>query len=144
MRWRCSRSTGAGWRGRASTPRVVRAAVGLSGPYDFYPFTGRAVEALGQWPRPLETQPVAFARADAPPMLLITGDADTTVRPRNARALYARLTAVGAPVALRVYPRLGHEDIAMALSKPFRGKAPVLDDSVAFVTAAFAGTPLPR
>ena len=117
---------------------TIKAAVGLSGPYDFLPFTGRAVEAMGRWPRPEETQPIHYARADAPPMLLITGTTDTTVRPKNARNLGARMKGIGARVEEKEYGGLGHEDIAMALSKPFRGKGPVLDDSVRFIEAALA------
>lgn len=123
------------WLAAAGAPGVVKAAVGLSGPYDFYPFTGRAVAAMGQWPKPAETQPLTYARKDAPPMMLITGTADTTVRPKNARNLFKALTDAGAVVVEKEYPGLGHEDIAMALSLPFRGKATVLDDSSAFLMA---------
>jgi acetyl esterase/lipase len=122
------------WLGKDSG--IVKAAVGLSGPYDFYPFTGRAVAAMGTWPKPAETQPLTYARADAPPMLLVTGDADTTVRPKNARNLFRKLHNLGAPVTLKEYAGLGHEDVAMALSLPFRSKAPVLDDSAAFLIGA--------
>jgi acetyl esterase/lipase len=115
-------------------PTIIKAAIGLSGPYDFYPFTSkRAVDALGNAADPAMTQPIHFARADAPPMLLITSTEDTEVRPKNAINLTARLRALGAPVEFRNYPGLSHENVAMALSKPFRGKAPVLDDSVAFL-----------
>ena len=42
-------------------PGIIRAAALLSGPYDFYPFTEqRGRDALGQWPRPAETQPISF------------------------------------------------------------------------------------
>lgn len=117
-------------------PDTIRAAVGLSGPYDFYPFTAkRAVDALGNTADPRATQPITFARADTPPMLLVTSTGDTEVKPRNAEALAARLTALGAPVTLRVYPGLSHEGVAMALSKPFRGKASVLADSAMFLHA---------
>ncbi len=126
------------WLAKAGAPGAVKAAVGLSGPYDFYPFTGRAVEAMGRWPRPQETQPLTYARRDAPPMMLVTGTEDTTVRPKNARNLATKLKALGAPVELKEYAGQGHEDIAMALSLPFRGKAPVLDDSVAFLNANLA------
>lgn len=121
------------WLAAAGAPAAIKAAVGLSGPYDFYPFTGRAVAAMGEWPRPAETQPLNFARKDAPPMMLVTGTADTTVRPKNARNLFTALKAAGAVVVKKEYAGLGHEDVAMALSLPFRGKAPVLDDSAAFV-----------
>lgn len=126
------------WLARVGASGTIKAAVGLSGPYDFYPITSvRAAAAMGQWPRPLETQPIHFARADAPPMLLITGD-DTTVPPRNAEKLTARLKAVGAFAEEKVYHGLGHEDVALALSLPYRNVAPVLDDSVAFLNAQLA------
>ena len=115
-------------------PDVVKAVVGLSGPYDFYPFTAqRAIEAMGQYPDPQATQPLHFARADAPPMLLVTSTGDTTVRPKNAINLGNRLAELGAPVEVKNYPGINHEEVVMALSVPFRGKAPVLADSVAFL-----------
>jgi hypothetical protein len=46
------------------------------------------------------------------------------------------LNTLGAPVVLRNYQGLDHEDVVMALSRPFRGKGPVLDDSVEFLSAA--------
>lgn len=117
-------------------PGIVRAVIGLSGPYDFYPFDKkRSIDAMSQWPRPLETQPIQFARADAPPLLLITSTADTVVRPRNAINLTARLKELGAPVDIKNYPGLSHEEVVMALSTPFRGKAPVLADSLTFLAA---------
>ena len=45
----------------------------------------------------------------------------------------ARLKAVGGRVRHEDYPGLSHEGIVMALSKPFRGKGPVLDHAVAFL-----------
>ena len=115
-------------------PTTIRAAALLAGPYDFYPWDDpRAVDAMGGWPRPLETQPIHFARADAPPMWLAYGSADTTVKPRNSIALAARLKALGAPVVLRDYPGKSHVDLVMGLSKPFRGRAPTLADSSAFL-----------
>ncbi|MEP9357753.1 alpha/beta hydrolase [Sphingomonas sp. KR3-1] len=115
-------------------PGIVKAGVGLSGPYDFAPFTSkRAIDAMQGVADPAMTQPLHFARADAPPLLLVTSSRDTVVRPKNAINLAARLKALGAPVELRNYPGLSHEEVAMALSVPFRGKAPVLADSVAFL-----------
>jgi acetyl esterase/lipase len=121
------------WLAAAGAPGAVKAAVGLSGPYDFYPYTGRAIAAFSKWPKPAETQPITYARADAPPMMLVTGTEDTTVRPKNARNLFKKLAALGAPVEEKEYPGLGHEDIAMALSLPFRSKGTILDDSSAFL-----------
>jgi len=113
---------------------TIKAVVGLSGPYNFYPWTSpRAIEAFKGTADPRTTQPITYARADAPPMLLVTSSGDTEVEPRNAISLTARLKALGAPVTLREYPKLSHEEVVMALSVPFRGKAPVLADSAAFL-----------
>lgn len=125
-------------------PGIVKAGVGLCGPYDFYPWTSkRSVDAMQGVADPQMTQPIRFARADAPPLLLITGTEDVTVRPRNAINLTAALKALGAPVVLRNYQGLDHEDIIMAISKPFRGKGPVLGDSVAFLDAALRRSEAP-
>ena len=115
-------------------PKVIRAAALLSGPYDFTPFTDvRSRDALGQWPRPAETQPITFARADAPPMLLMHGTADTVVRPYNSERLAAKLKLLGAPVELRLYPGKSHVDTIKSLSPAFRGSTPALADAIAFL-----------
>lgn len=115
-------------------PGIVRAAALLAAPLDFYPFTEtRGRDALGQWPRPAETQPISFARRDAPPLFLAAGTEDTIVMPRNSKAMAARLRALGAPVELKLYPGKDHVDLAKALSKPFRRTVPVLADSAAFL-----------
>lgn len=122
------------WLAAAGAPGAVKAAVGLAGPYDFAPFEpgGAAAAAFGHEPDAGMTQPITHARADAPPVLLLTGDADDTVRPRNAIALAAALTAKGAAAETRVYPGVGHIGIILAVSKPFRGKAPALADTADF------------
>lgn len=117
-------------------PRTIRAGALMSGPYDFLPLTDpRSQAALGNWPRPEETQPITFARADAPPLWLATGTADETVRPRNSERLAAKLREAGAPVELKLYPGRGHADLVIALAKPFRARVPVLRDSTAFLQA---------
>ncbi len=114
-------------------PTRIKGVVGLAGPYDFYPFDVQAsIDAFGQAPDPAQTQPITFARADVPPILLLTGDADTTVRPRNSKALAAKLQALGAPVELKIYPDIGHIKILLSLSRPLRGKTPALADAVMF------------
>jgi len=115
-------------------PAIIRAAALLAGPYDFYPFTAPlARAAMGRWPRPEETQPIHFARADAPPMFIATGSNDQMVGARNSRSLAAALKALGAKVKLRVYPGASHVDLASSLSRPLRRKTPVLAESVRFL-----------
>lgn len=117
-------------------PALIRAAALLSGPYDFYPFTEqRSRDALGAWPRPLETQPIHFVRPDAPPMLLMHGSADTVVRPRNSQRLAAALKRAGAEAELKLYSGKSHIDTIKSLSPLFRGATTALSDSVAFFDA---------
>ncbi|MBU6165172.1 MAG: alpha/beta hydrolase [Alphaproteobacteria bacterium] len=113
----------------------IRAAVGLAGPYDFLPFTpgGVADAALGNAADPADTQPIHFARGDAPPLLLLHGAGDTTVLPRNSSRLANAITDLGGRAEARLYPDIGHIGILLALSKPFRGKAPVLADASNFL-----------
>ena len=122
--------------GTGVDPSIIRATALLSGPYDFYPFTEqRGRDALGQWPRPRETQPISFVRRDAPPMLLMHGTSDTVVQPRNSRRLAAALTAAGAAAELKLYPGKSHIDTIKSLSPLFRGSTTALTDSVAFFEA---------
>jgi acetyl esterase/lipase len=125
------------WLAKAGAPGAIKAAVGLAGPYDFYPFDpgGAADAAFGSFPDPRATQPIAHVRADAPPVLLLQGDADETVKPRNATALAAALSAQGAPAEARLYPGVGHIGILLGLSKTFRGKSPALADLAGFFQA---------
>jgi acetyl esterase/lipase len=119
-------------------PGSIRAAAFLSGPYDFYPFTEqRGRDALGQWPRPLETQPINFVRRDAPPMLLMHGTGDTLVMPRNSDRLAQALRNAGATADLKLYPARSHIDTIKSMSPLFRGSTSALADSVAFFEAHY-------
>jgi acetyl esterase/lipase len=122
------------WLAKAGAPKhSIKSFAGLAGPYDFVPFTSDASKAAFGFLRdPSPSQPITYARPDAPPMLLMTGDIDETVKPRNSRALADALRQKGAKAATLFYPRLGHSGIVMALARPFRGFAPVIDDVSAF------------
>lgn len=55
------------------------------------------------------------------------------VWPRNTQRLAARLREAGAVVEERGYAGLDHAAILLALSRPLRGRAPVLDEMVGFL-----------
>lgn len=111
------------WLEGEGVPRTaIKGVIGLAGPYDFLPLDSDSTRAAFGGAAQLEkTQPVQFANQAAPPMLLITGDADTTVRPRNSHALARALTGAGQPTEPLVIPDIGHIPIVMALSRPFEG-----------------------
>ncbi|MGV8833967.1 MAG: alpha/beta hydrolase [Devosia sp.] len=112
----------------------VQCTVGLSGPYDFFPFDGPiTLRTFGAVREPLATQPVHFVTASAAPMFLATGGKDTLVYPRNTVALARRLRNVGVTVEERHYERLGHPGTLLALGRPGRVIAPVLKEVGAFL-----------
>lgn len=87
----------------------IGAVVGLSGPYDFYPFDIEITQrTFGHVIAPETTQPVNLVTASAPPMFLASGDRDQLVLPRNTRALAARLRTEGVEVVERHFPKLDH------------------------------------
>lgn len=120
---------------RAGLLGQVRCVVGLSGPYDFFPFDGPiSMRTFGAVRDPASTQPVNHVTSAAPPMLLGTGTRDRLVLPRNSAALARRLRAAGVEVEERYY-RLGHPEPLLALGRPARWLAPVLADTAAFLRA---------
>ena len=126
-------------RQAAVEPSIVRALANLAGPYDFYPFDVPASrDAFGGYPDARATQPISFVRADAPPAWLAYGDKDNTVMPRNSIRLAEALQRAGSKAQLKPYPGLDHIAILIALSKPFRGKAPVLADLTVFLRTQLA------
>lgn len=121
-----------------SAPSIIAGVVGISGPYNFLPFEegGPADLAMGSWPDLKETQPITYAAKDAPPLLLLTGKADKTVFPRNSLTLNEAIRAAGGRSTIKQYSGIDHVDPIMAISRPFRSKATVLEDSVTFMKAS--------
>ena len=81
------------------------------------------------------TQPITYARGDAPPLLLVTGDADTTVGPYNSQNLAKKIRGLGGKVEEHYYPGVEHVGSVLALTAMFRGRAPVLADITNFIAA---------
>ncbi len=124
------------WLARAGLDRTeIAGVVGLAGPYDFLPMTDPDIIPVFA---PVDdgpaSQPVTYVDGSSPPLLLLAGDADTTVRPANTRSLAARVAAAGGAVESRIYPGIGHIGIVTAFAPLFSGRAPVLDDVWRFIT----------
>jgi acetyl esterase/lipase len=123
------------WLAKVGAPSgTIKRFVGLAGPYDFLPFTTDSSRAaFGHEPDPKITQPINYVRKDAPPMLLLTGTEDTTVKPRNSRALSAAQSKLGTEAKLIEYPGIDHSEIIQSYARPFRDKSAALADMVAFL-----------
>lgn len=120
-------------------PTDFAGAIGLAGPYDFLPLTDPAlVEVFGspdEWPA---SQPVRFVDGDEPPFLIVQGDRDRVVQPRNAVSLVNALEHAKVPVTFRRYPNAGHFRVLAALR--FTSLAPTLADVLAFVRSTPAAS----
>lgn len=126
------------WLGREGLPdNAVRGVIGLAGPYDFFPFDSDSTRAsFGRAPDPQQTQPVLHARADAPPLLLLTGERDTTVKPRNTRALATAMERAGGVAQTGFLAGMDHADILLALASPWRRDRTIVERVAAFAREA--------
>ena len=125
------------WLDDAGVPhRSISGVVGLSGPYDFFPFDSDSTKAaFGSVGVGAESQPVNHARADAPAMLLVHGESDTLVKPRNTRALASQLTKAGAGAETLLYSEMDHNAPLISLASPWRDRRDVAARIVAFARA---------
>lgn len=118
----------------------ARGFIGLSGPYAFdpsgWPDTAQIFALTGG--RTEHAIPARQVRADAPPMLLLHGRDDSTVRASETQKMAAALRAAGARVETQIYPGIGHAGIVLALSRPFRWRAPVLAETDRFISETLA------
>ena len=71
-------------------------------------------------------------RADAPPIWLGHGTADTVVHDEDTVILDDRMRAVGGRSEAKLYPGLDHADLIATFSPLFRKKATVLADVTGF------------
>ena len=122
--------------GAGAAAHLPAGLVGLAGPYafDLSTFAPTAEIFAGADPRDVPT--TNFVRAGAPRSLLMHGLADDTVKIENGRVLARLLADVGTPVRKLEPPGIGHTGILLAISKPFRWRAPVLPEIAAFVHGA--------
>lgn len=117
------------WHQRRRYPGAVKAIVGLSGPYDFFPFDVEvSIRSFGGAGATEESQPIHLDLGIAPPMFLAHGSADQTVRPRNTHALAAALRKAGRQVEEVHYQGVGHRSTLLTLFPWLRWRLPVYRD----------------
>ena len=120
--------------GVGGTSRWLRGVIGLSGPYDFLPFTEKYLEEIfGPAAAFPDSQPIRFVRAGAPPVFLAHGLKDRRVRVANTERLAAGLRALGNAVETRYYDSADHAQVIVALSPVAPHPFPVLSDVRAFI-----------
>ncbi|WP_328647666.1 alpha/beta hydrolase fold domain-containing protein [Amycolatopsis sp. NBC_00348] len=108
--------------------------LGLPGDVDGAADVSREAELLGVDPaadpeRARAASPLTFAHRNAPPILLMHGDADDLVPPAQSERLASALRAVGAPVELDLVPGARH------MWTDARDVGAIVDRSVQFLRA---------
>jgi acetyl esterase/lipase len=117
--------------------------IGLAGAYDFLPLTeDDTKDMFGPPERYPLSQPINFVDGQNPPMLLVHGRTDTTVRLKNTVNLAAKIREKGGPVETVIYPAMGHARMVASFAPPLRFTSSVLDDVSAFIQKQ-AQTPTP-
>ncbi|WAH66273.1 alpha/beta hydrolase [Xanthomonas hortorum] len=112
-------------------PRQLCGFVGLAGPYDFSPMTDpELIRIFGTSPAEQEaSQPIRHVDGDEPPMLLLHGDADQVVEPRNSTVLAAAEQQAGVQAHRIFYPGMGHMRLVLSLRK----ESQVMRDTLQFL-----------
>ena len=112
------------------SPERIRAMIGLSGPYDFFPFT----EDEENYPR---SQPVNYVRPGAPPLYLLHGRDDMRVRRGHSKSLMEKQQAVGGTARREVYDGMGHVDAVVSFSRIHRRNSQLIRDIHSFIDKLF-------
>jgi len=113
-------------------PADLAGVVALAGPYDFLPLTDPELrEVFGPEARWPESQPVNFVGGDEPPFLLMHGDRDRIVWPRNSERLAARLAAAGSEARYVPIEGVGHIRILLGLRREDPSRA--MEETLGFL-----------
>lgn len=120
-------------RYRGSTP--LKGLIGLAGPYTFQPLEIDSVKAVYEGTNIADARPVAFVSKTSPlpRAFLAHGRGDDTVHLFHTERMAQALRAQGGDVRLVFYDSIGHVMLMGVFARPFRGKAPVIDDVMQFI-----------
>jgi acetyl esterase/lipase len=116
-----------------SPERDVRAVIGLSGPYIIEADTRKLKVIFGpeaQWP---DVQPISHVDGKSPPLLLIIGDRDDQVDPRDTDKLASEVRLKGGSATVIHYPDLSHAGTLDALAPGKENAPPVMDEIITFI-----------
>ncbi|MDP3856259.1 MAG: alpha/beta hydrolase [Stagnimonas sp.] len=108
--------------------------IGLAGPYDFMPFTDADIQDIfGPPERYASTQPINHVDGRNPPLLLLHGENDSSVWPKNTRNWAAKVRAAGGSVETVFYPKMSHAWIVATLSQALQDQSDVMSYVADFV-----------
>ena len=121
----------------ASVPQSRLAGwIGLSGPYDFLPFSSNRIRDIFSTANPIEaSQPITFANHQSIPALLIHGESDNLVFIKNSKNLASTLRKQNTEVTEHYYPAIKHAATIGSFSVRLRKQSPAFSDTLKFLAA---------
>ncbi len=113
----------------------IQGVIGLAGPYDFLPLDKTYQQILfGPEERYPESQPINYASTDQPPLMLLHGTADDTVKMKNLDNLVVKTQQFQGQVEAHRYEGVEHAELLGLLSIPLRGSSTVRADIQRFIS----------
>ena len=105
----------------------LKGMIGLAGPYDFLPINDDDLKDIFGPPARYEsTQPINHVDGQNPPLLLLHGENDDAVWPKNTRNLATKVREAGGVAETVLYPKMSHTWIVATLSQPLQGQSDVM------------------
>lgn len=111
----------------------ISGIVSLAAPTGVYPLKKEPLITIFPDRFQKDDAPLAYTNAPAPAVFAMNGGDDTTVGPKNAEELAAKVTARGGAAELKIYDGVDHTEAVQFLSRHFDGKAPIKEDIIGFV-----------
>lgn len=112
----------------------LKGMIGLAGPYDFLPFTDAdIIDTFSPPSGYAATQPINHVDGKNPPMLLMHGEDDTSVFPKNTRNFANKIKTAGGLAETVFYPKLSHSWIVATLSTTLQKQSDVMHYTKDFV-----------
>jgi len=116
--------------------RDIAAVIGLSGPYNLLPYSCRMKWIYGAREQWADARPINHVDGRSPPMLLLTGELDSSAHPWDSDQLADKVRAHGGRAEVVHYPGFGHSDTLDALLPAGGGPSPVLAEIRRFLAAS--------
>lgn len=113
---------------------VLSGVIGISGPYDFLPFTSKDLpQIFGPAEEFTSTQPINWVDGKNSPLLLIHSLNDDIVYPKNTKNLARKIKQHGGQVETLYLKELSHPMMIGVVSNLLSWKAPTADRIESFV-----------
>jgi acetyl esterase/lipase len=111
----------------------IRGVIGIAGPYNFLPMSDPIYVDMFHGTNNTDSMPVYHVDGRRPPMLLATGDTDSTVAPSNTKSMAAKLRSFGSEVREIQYRGVGHVGVILSLVPGFRRITRLRQDMIDFI-----------